>query len=71
MIMVFFDNMRVIYHEFVLEEQTVNRWYYLEVLIHLQKGNKEKGIGLKCGRNEFFFHHDNDLTHISLLIFDF
>jgi hypothetical protein len=38
----FFDIEGVVHHEFLLQGQTVNRWYYLEVLKHLRENVRRK-----------------------------
>jgi hypothetical protein len=43
----FFDIKNVVHHKFLHQGQTVNRWYYLEVLKWLRKMSGEKD--LSCG----------------------
>jgi hypothetical protein len=66
----FFDTKGVVYHEFLRQEQTVNRWYHLEVLKHLRENVRRKRPQL-CRNNFWFLHHDNAPAHAPLLICDF
>jgi hypothetical protein len=66
----FFDIEGVVHHEFLCQGQTVNRWYYLEVLKHLRENVRRKESQL-FRNNSWFLHHDNAPAHASLLIRDF
>jgi hypothetical protein len=57
-----------VHHEFFHEGQTVNRWYYLEVLQHLRENVTRKRPQL-WKNNSWFLHHDKP-AHESLLIRD-
>jgi hypothetical protein len=50
--------------------ETVNRWYYLEVLVRLRKNVRRKRPQL-WRNNSWFLHHDNAPAHASLLIVTF
>jgi transposase len=65
-----FDIEGVVHHEFLREGQTVNRWYYLEVLKRLEENVKRKRPEL-WRNNSRFLHHDNEPARASLLIRDF
>lgn len=67
---VFFDNLEVIHQEFLLRVQTINQWYYLEILRRLRENLRRKRSGIQK-KNSWFLHHDNAMAHISLLIHDF
>jgi hypothetical protein len=60
----------VVHHEFLREGQTVNRWYYLEVLKRLTENVKKKKTEL-WKNNSWFLHHENAPANASLLIRDF
>jgi hypothetical protein len=38
----FFDIEGIVHHEFLCQGQTVNRWYYLKMLIRLRKCQEKK-----------------------------
>jgi hypothetical protein len=46
-----------VHHEFLRQEQTVNRWYYLEVLKLLRENVWRKRPQL-WRNNSWFLHHD-------------
>jgi hypothetical protein len=66
----FFDIESVVHHEFLRQGQTMNRWYYLEVLKHLRENVRRKRPQL-WKNNSWILHHDNAPAHTSLLIRDF
>jgi hypothetical protein len=61
----------VVHHEFICQGQTMNRWYYLEVLKCLRENVRRKRPQLWRNNNSWFLHHDNAPAHASLLIRDF
>jgi hypothetical protein len=58
----FFDIEGVVQHEFLYQGQTVNHWYYLEVLKRLRENVRRKKPQL-WRNNSWFLHHDNAPTH--------
>jgi hypothetical protein len=66
----FFAIEDVVHHEFLSQGQTVNRRYYLEMLNRLRENVRKKRPQL-WRNNSWFLHHDNALTHASLLSRDF
>jgi hypothetical protein len=66
----FFYIKGVLHHEFSCQGQTVNRWYYLEVLKRLRENVRRKRPQL-WKNNYGFLHHDNVPAHALLLIRDF
>jgi hypothetical protein len=59
-----------VHYEFLPEEQTVNRWYYMDVLKRLRESISRKRPQL-WRNNSWILHHDNAPAHASLLIRDF
>jgi hypothetical protein len=59
-----------VHHELLHQGQTVNVWYYLEVLKRLRENVRRKRPQL-WRNNSWFLHHDNAPAHASLLIRDF
>jgi hypothetical protein len=55
---------------FLRQRQTVNRWYYHEVLKRLRENVRRKRPEL-WRNNSWFLHHDNAPAHAMLLIRDF
>jgi histone-lysine N-methyltransferase SETMAR len=55
--------------EFLCQVQTVNRWYYLEVLKRLRENVRRKRPQL-LRNSPWFLHHDNAPVDASLLIRD-
>jgi hypothetical protein len=47
----------VVHHEFLHQGQTVNHWYYLEVLTHLRENVRRKKPEL-WRNNPWFLQHD-------------
>jgi transposase len=66
----FFYIKGVMHHEFLHQGQTMNRWYYLEVLKRLTENVRRKRPQL-WRNNSWFLYHDNAPVHASLLICDF
>jgi hypothetical protein len=66
----FFGIEGVVHREFLCQGQTVNSWYYLEVLKHLSENVKRKRPQL-WRNSSWFLHHDSAPAHVSLLICDF
>jgi hypothetical protein len=62
-----FDIDGVVHHEFLCQGQTLNRWFYLEVLKRLRENVRRKRPQL-WRKNSWFLHHDNVPAHASLLI---
>jgi hypothetical protein len=62
-----FDIEGVVHHEFMRQRQTMNRWYYLEVLKR-QRENVSRKRRQLWRKNSWFLHHDNAPAHVSLLI---
>jgi hypothetical protein len=60
----------VVHHELLHQVQTVNRWYYPEVLKCLRENVRRKRPQL-WRNNSWFLHYDNAPAHASLLICDF
>ena len=63
MLICFFDSQDVVHKEFVPQGQTVNQWYYREVLEQLRKR-------VHCVRPEivdaWMLHHNNSSCHIAI-----
>jgi transposase len=59
-----------VHHEFLPQGQTVNRWYYLDVLKRLRESIRRKRPQL-WRNSSWILHHDNAPAHASLLIRDF
>jgi hypothetical protein len=57
-------------HEFLLQGQAVNLWYYLEVLKCLRENVRRKRPQL-CRKNSWFLHDDNVPAHALLPIREF
>jgi histone-lysine N-methyltransferase SETMAR len=60
----------VVNHEFLRQGQTVNHWYYLEMLKHLRENVRRKRPQL-WRKNSWFLHHDSLSGHALLLTRDF
>ena len=69
MLIAFFDINSVMHHEFVLPGQTVNGHFYVQVLKRLHDALQRK----QCDKwqGEWFLHHDNALSHTSLVVQQF
>ena len=70
MLTIFFDANGVVHHEFLPQGETVNRFYYLEVLRRLRESIRRKRPGLWRTKS-WFLHHDNAPAHSLLLIRDY
>jgi hypothetical protein len=70
MLTAFFDIEGVVFYAFLRQGQTVNFWYYLEVLKLLRENTWRERPQLRRN-NSWFLHHDNAPDHASLLIPDF
>ena len=70
MLIVFFDYLRVVHHEFVPEGQTVNKEYYLAVLRRLREAIRRKRPDFWADIS-WVFHHDNAPSHSSLIVTEF
>jgi hypothetical protein len=66
----FFVIKGVVHHEFLHQGQTLNCWYYLEVLKRL-RGNVRRKRPQLWRNNSWYLHHDNASAHASLAIRDF
>jgi hypothetical protein len=66
----FFDIEGVVHYEFLCQGQTVNCWYYLEVLKCLRENVRRRRPQL-WRNSSWFLHHKNVPAHASLLIHDF
>ena len=64
---VFFDWKGIVHHEFVPHGQMVNKQLYQEVLANLRDAVHRKRPEL-WENHTWMLHHDNALTHASLLI---
>jgi hypothetical protein len=60
-----------VHHEFLRKVQTVNRWYYLEVLKRLRENVRRKRPSYLETTPGFSLHHDSAPAHTSLLMRDF
>jgi hypothetical protein len=70
MLIIFFDYEGVVRHEFVPQDQTVNKEIYLEVIRLLPESiRKKRPESWKAKR--WMLHHENALAHLSLLVWDF
>jgi hypothetical protein len=70
MLILFFDYEGVVQHEFIPQDQTVNKEFYLEVLRRLRESIRKKtpeSWKAKCS----MLHHENAPVHSSLLARDF
>ena len=67
---VFFDSQGVVHKEFLPQGQTVNRFYYNDVLRRLRESIRKKRPEL-WEQNSWFLHHDNAPAHASLQIREF
>ncbi|UYV69131.1 hypothetical protein LAZ67_6002522 [Cordylochernes scorpioides] len=67
---VFFDCRGVVHHEFLPQDRTVNKEYYLQVMRNLREAIRQKRPDLWKNKN-WLLHHDNAPAHTSLLVRDF
>jgi histone-lysine N-methyltransferase SETMAR len=70
MLIVFFNIQGTVHKEFVPLGQTINGNFYCEVLKWLREGIWRKHPD-KWKKNNWFLHHDNAPTHISLVVRQF
>jgi [histone H3]-lysine36 N-dimethyltransferase SETMAR len=70
MLIVFFDTDGVVHHEFVPQGQTVNQWYYLDVLKRLRDAVRRKRHS-KWQSGVWMLHHDNAPAHSALSIVEY
>lgn len=70
MLTVFFDSQGVVHKEFLPEGQTVNRYYYNDVLRRLRENVRRLRPEL-WAQNSWFLHHDNAPAHASNQIREF
>jgi transposase len=70
MLTVSFDCEGIIHHEFLLQDQTVNKEYYLKVMQRLRGAVRRKRSEMWRGK-KWLLHHDDAPVHSSLLIHDF
>jgi len=68
MLICFFDSQRIVHTEFVPQGQTVNHFYYCEVLERLRKRvvHVRPSIG-----NNWMLHHDNAPCHMVITVIEF
>ena len=69
-LVVFFDSMGIVYHEYAPRGQTVNQKYYKSVLERLRENMRKKRPALWRDRN-WILHHDNVLAHRAFSIIEF
>ena len=65
----FFDFRGVVHYEFLPPRQTVNKEYYLSVMLPLRKAICPKRSEL-WANNSWFLHHDNAASHTALFLRD-
>ena len=62
MLITFFDQKSLAHHEFVPEGETINQYFYQEVLIRLHDRVRRSTRALWSGKSSFL-HHDNASAH--------
>ena len=67
---VFFDYNGVVHHEFLSQDRTVNKGYYLQVMRRLCKAIRQKGTELWKNQS-WILHNDNATAHTSMLVREF
>lgn len=70
MLTVFIDFNGVVHHEFLPEDQTVNKEYYLGVMRRLREAIRRKRPEL-WAENSWILHHDNAPSHNAIIIRNF
>ena len=67
---VFFDCNGVFNHEFLPQDHTVNKEYYLEVMRRLREVIRQKRTELWKNQS-WILHHDKPLVYTSILVHEF
>lgn len=70
MLTVFFDYRGVVHSEFLPEDQTVNKEYYLSVMRRLREQIRRKRPDL-WKENSWVLHHDNAPSHKAIIVNEF
>ena len=69
MLVCFFDHKGIVHNEFIVQGQTVNQRYYLEVLTRLRESVRRERPGL--WPEKWILHHDNIPVHDALRVREF
>jgi len=68
MLICFFDNQGIVHTEFVPQGQTVNQFYYREILERLRK----RVVSVRPSiANNWMLHHDNVPCHMAISVIEF
>ena len=70
MLITFFDHQGMVHHEFVSQGQTVNQYFYKEVLTRLVNKIRQKQRAFWAGKI-WILHHDNAPAHTALSVKQF
>ena len=70
MLITFFDHQGMVHHEYVPHDQTVNQYFYKEVLTRLMAKIRRKRRELWAS-NTWILHHDNAPAHAALSVRQF
>ena len=68
MLICFFDSQEIVHTEFVAQEQTVNHFYYREILERLRKRVVRVRSSIS---NNWMLHHDNAPCHMTISVIEF
>jgi len=68
MLICFFDNQGIVHTEFVSQGQTVNQFYYREILERLRKRVVRVRPSIA---NSWMLHHDNVPCHMVISVIEF
>jgi len=67
---VFFDSEGIVHHKYAPDGQTINKEFYLEVLLRLHESVRQKRLEKRRDGN-WILHHDNAPAHTSHLVQQF
>ena len=67
---IFFDCNGVVHHEFLPQGLTVNKEYYVELMLSLREAIRQKRTELRKNQS-WILHHDNASAHTSMLAHEF
>ena len=68
MLICFFDSQGIVHTEFVPQGQTVNQFYYREILERLRKRVVRERPNIA---NNWMLHHDNASCHMAVSVIEF